>query len=176
MIETMYHYNGVGLAGPQVGLNKRLFVALEVNKDEDDDSDRPAPETIAEKRERWGVVKEHIIINPVISSPAGQAFDVEGCLSIPALYAEDVARDHSLTLTYQDTDGKTHSLEASGHFARVIQHEYDHVEGTLFLDRLDANAKRDFMNEHRKDLAEMQREAKAFLKDIAHQVQPLKIT
>jgi len=176
MIETMYHHNGIGLAGPQVGIGKRLFIALEVNKDDEDDADSTPPQTVEEKKERWGVVKEHVIINPVISKPSGKAFEMEGCLSIPGLYVEDIPRHDSLHLTYQDVEGKKHQLEASGHFARVLQHEYDHLEGTLFLDLLSTDEKRNFMNNNRQDLAEMQREAKAFLKDIKHQAVPLKIS
>ena len=176
MIETMYHHNGVGLAGPQIGLSKRIFVALEVHKEDEENPDQPPPQTIEEKKERWGVVNEHVIINPVITNPAGQAFDIEGCLSIPGLYVEEVERNDSLAMTYQDVEGNQQHLKATGHFARVLQHEFDHLEGTLFLDRLTAAEKRSFMNDHRKDLAEMQREAKAFLKDIKHQVQPVEIS
>lgn len=176
MIETMYEQNGVGLAGPQVGLTKRIFVALEMNKEDADTEDKTPPITVAEKKERWGVVKEHVIINPSITSSSGNALDIEGCLSIPGLYAEDVERFFEITMTYQDTDGTEHSIEAEGHFARILQHEFDHLEGTLFLDRLAKHERLEFMNEHRKDLATMQRDAKAFLKDIKNQVQPISIS
>lgn len=175
MLETMYEHNGVGLAGPQVGVAKRIFVALETRKDEAKDDDRPPPQTIEEKRERWGVVGEHVIINPILSSFEGQAYDVEGCLSIPALYFEEVERSYSLHIRYQDANGETHERLAKGHFARVIQHETDHLDGILFLDRLTAEDKRQFMNENRQALAEMQREAKAFLKNIKEQIQPVKV-
>ncbi len=176
MLETMYEHNGVGLAGPQVGIAKRIFVALETKKDEAPADDRPPPVTTEEKRERWGVINEHVIINPIISNIEGQAYDIEGCLSIPGLYVEDVERHFSLTLAYQDTKGAKKTLKTKGHFARVIQHETDHLDGVLFLDRLNPEDKRLFMNEHRKDLAEMQREAKAFLKDLQNQIQPPKIS
>ncbi len=176
MIETMYEHNGVGLAGPQVGVAKRIFVALEMNKDDADTDNKTPPRSVAEKKERWGVVKEHVIINPNISSSSGSAFDVEGCLSIPGLYVEDVERYFEITMAYQAIDGKEHSLEAEGHFARILQHEFDHLEGTLFLDRLNRYDRLEFMNEHRQDLATMQRDAKAFLKDIKNQVQPISIS
>ncbi len=176
MVETMYEQNGVGLAGPQVGVAKRIFVALEMNKEDADTEDKTPPRTVAEKKERWGVVKEHVIINPNITSSSGNALDIEGCLSIPGLYAEDVERFFEISMTYQDTNGNEHSLEAEGHFARILQHEFDHLEGTLFLDRLAKNERLEFMNEHRQDLATMQRDAKAFLKDIKNQVQPVIIS
>lgn len=177
MLETMYEHNGVGLAGPQVGVAKRIFVALETHKDEETAvEDSSPPLSTEEKRQRWGVVKEHIIINPVISQPAGKAFDTEGCLSIPGLYVEKVERFFSLILSYQDLEGKPQQLEAEGHFARVIQHETDHLDGVLFIDRLTSGEKQNFMNTHRQELAEMQRDAKVFLKNLHRQVQPLKVS
>lgn len=166
MLETMYHYNGVGLAAPQVGIAKRLFVALEIDKSGDEPADAPPPTTREEKRERWGVVAEHVIINPVITQESGNVEDVEGCLSIPGLYVDDVIRYERLHLSYQNVSGEALELSTSGHFARVIQHEADHLDGKLFIDRLPEIQRRSFTEEHRKTLAEMQREAKAFLKDL----------
>ena len=172
----MYEHNGVGLAGPQIVIAKRIFVALETKKDDASNDDRPPPVSTDEKRERWGVIAEHVFINPVISHFEGKAYDTEGCLSIPGLYVEDVERYFALRISYQTLDGEAKSLNAQGHFARVIQHEVDHLDGILFLDRLNNEDKRSFMNEHRKDLAEMQREAKAFLRDNQNQLQVAKIS
>ena len=162
----MYHYNGVGLAGPQVGLSKRIFAALHTRKDDDEDEDLPPPTTIQEKRERWGVVKEYVMVNPKITHRDGKALDIEGCLSIPGLYFEEVERADTITVSFQDTSGAEHELAAQGHFARVIQHELDHLNGVLFTDRLPEAERLSFMDEHRKELAQMQRDAKAFLKTL----------
>ncbi len=166
MFETMYHHNGVGLAAPQVGVAKRLFVALEIEKSDDEPADLPPPTTREEKRERWGVVAEHVIINPVIEQETGVVADIEGCLSIPGLFVEDVARFETLHLSYQGLSGERLQLSASGHFARVIQHETDHLDGKLFVDRLPDEQRHSFIEEHRKTLADMQREAKLLLKDL----------
>ena len=167
LLETMYHYNGVGLAGPQVGLSKRIFAALHTDKSEASESeDSPPPETAQEKRERWGVVGEYVMVNPVITHRNGVAVDVEGCLSLPGLYYDEVERADSVTVTFQDVYGKEQQVDAQGHFARVIQHELDHLDGGLFTDRLPELERRSFMNTYRRELADMQREAKAFLKDL----------
>jgi peptide deformylase len=169
LIETMYYYNGIGLAAPQVGISKRIFVACEFDqklRDESKDDDETPPETVAEKRERWGVIKEHVMINSKISKREGMQEGADGCLSIPGLLVEDMKRDERLHVSYQDVDGNSHTLDASGRFAHVIQHEYDHLEGILFFDRLPKAEKDTFMDEYREDLLEMQREAKAFLKEL----------
>jgi peptide deformylase len=168
MIETMYHFNGVGLAAPQIGISKQLFIALEIDtakRAENKDEDEP-PKTIEEKRERWGVIKEHVMVNPTITKREGIQFGADGCLSIPALSVDEMKRDKIIDVTYQDLAGQTHSLTATDHFAHVIQHEHDHLEGILFFDRLPKEEKELFMNTHREDLLEMQREAKAFLKEL----------
>ena len=167
MLETMYHYNGIGLAGPQIGLSKRLFVAAEIDKDkaQEEDEDAPPPLTIDEKRERWGVVAEHFMVNPEIVSRSGEQPGVDGCLSLPGLFTEDVQREDKITVRHQDVAGNWLERTAEGHFAWVIQHEFDHLEGIFFFDRLPAPAKRAFMQENRSELAAMQREAKAFLKE-----------
>lgn len=167
MMETMYHYNGVGLAAPQIGVGKRMFTALHLDKEIETPEDSPPPKTTEEKKEQWGVVGEYVMINPKILSSAGEALDIEGCLSMPGLYVENVKRPDSIVVEYYDLEGKRHELETSGHFARVIQHELDHLDGVLFLDRLGNLEKRNFMEENRSDLGAMQREAKALLKDAA---------
>lgn len=167
MVETMYEHNGIGLAGPQIGLSKRLFIAAEVDKSlvEDEDEDAPAPQTAADKRERWGVVAEHLMVNPQIVARGGAQTGFDGCLSLPGLYVEGMERADTVTVRYQDAESAWHERVASGHFAWVIQHEYDHLEGVFFFDRLPEADKRGFLEEHRGDLAQMQRDARAFLKD-----------
>lgn len=178
MIETMYEFNGVGLAGPQVGISKNIFIALETKRDEDDSSNRDEeqPETIEEKRKAWGVVKEHVVINPKFLDKQGEVFGLEGCLSIPGLHAENIKRAEFVKIEYQDTDGKKHILEAKDFFARIIQHEYDHLIGKLFFDRLNSQEKQAFLEENRQELVSFQKEAKAFLKELKTSPQNFKIS
>jgi peptide deformylase len=168
MLQTMYHFNGVGLAAPQIGISKQLFIAAEIDPEkraENKDDDNP-PKTIEEKRERWGVIGEHLMTNPKITKREGIQYGVDGCLSIPGLSVEEMKRDETIEVSYQDLEGQKHSITATGHFAHVIQHECDHLEGKLFFDKLPKEEKEQFMNEHRQALLEMQREAKAFLKEL----------
>ena len=111
MTETMWHQVGVGLAAPQVGLPHRILVM--------DDGKR-------------GV---QALINPVIESRSGTVREEEGCLSLPGIFAE-VERSRTITVRATDADGKPISFEAGGLKARVVQHELDHLDGVLFIDRL----------------------------------------
>ena len=167
MVETMYHHNGIGLAAPQIGIPKRMFIAVEAHKDEDADEseDAPPPQTIAEKRERWGVIKEHVMINPELSQIEGRQLGVDGCLSLPGIFVEDMERDNGLRVRFQDVLGNWHELDTEGHFAWVIQHEYDHLEGVIFFDHLPETRRKAFIAEYRGEIAQMQRDAKAFLKE-----------
>lgn len=116
MAITMYAANGVGLAAPQVGELKRLFlvdIGTEENKDK----------------------KLYEFINPKISQGEGKIVFEEGCLSVPGV-TEEVTRKEKILVTYQDRNGKEHELEAHGLLAVAIQHENDHLDGILFLDRL----------------------------------------
>lgn len=112
MIETMHQGRGIGLAGPQVGLLQRIFVVH---------IDGESP---------------RVFINPTIigTSPELSQYE-EGCLSIPGLYA-DVTRPEKITVQAWNERGRPFTLDAEGLLARVIQHEYDHLEGVLFIDRL----------------------------------------
>lgn len=114
MFETMINANGVGLACPQIGQSRRMFVAIA-----DDDVRR-------------------VFINPQIvrTSSDSVPYD-EGCLSIPQTY-ETIMRPSQVTVQAQDLDGKNFMLEAEGLLARVIQHEIDHLDGIVFIDRGDA--------------------------------------
>ena len=110
MIETMHHENGVGLAGPQVGILKRIFV-MNVDEEEGD----------------------QVFINPRIVKSEGCQNEAEGCLSLPGLYGY-VERPETLTLEYQNLDGEHCSMEAEGLKAICIAHESDHLDGVLFRD------------------------------------------
>lgn len=134
MYETMYDANGVGLAAPQIGLPIRLFV-VDTNPFSDDDE-------LLEAEQKQLASFKRTFINAKILEESGDewAFN-EGCLSIPDV-REDVFRKPVVKIQYQDEQFKTHVEEFDGLIARVIQHEYDHIEGILFTDKLSALKKR----------------------------------
>lgn len=134
MWETMYAASGVGLAAPQVGLSLRLFV-IDATPFADDEELTPEEQTTLK-----GFKK--VFINAEVEEEIGEewAFN-EGCLSIPDV-REDVKRKEQLTIRYQDESGKECVETYTGLAARVIQHEYDHIEGILFTDKLSPLKKR----------------------------------
>ncbi len=121
MFETMYHADGVGLAAPQIGLPIRLLVIdLAPLKDEDP---------------KLGSFKT-VMINPVMLEMSEEEVEgSEGCLSIPGI-SENVYRAEWIKIQYYDADFKQHTEEFEDYIARVIQHEYDHLEGSLFTDHV----------------------------------------
>lgn len=130
MFETMYSANGVGLAAPQIGMNIRAFVVDGTpfsEKDEDDDDDEPDLSLVGFKK---------VFINPEVLEESGEewAFE-EGCLSIPGIRG-DVYRPETVRIRYRDTEWNEFEEEYSGMAARIIQHEYDHLLGKLFVDYL----------------------------------------
>jgi peptide deformylase len=114
MIETMYDEAGIGLAAPQVGASIRLMV-------------------VGDDRGR----NPRALVNPVITEQGGSITAEEGCLSIPGIFA-DVARAEWVQVEGHDLEGAPVSIRAKGFHARVFQHEMDHLDGILFIDRLDA--------------------------------------
>jgi peptide deformylase len=126
MWETMYESNGIGLAAPQINKNIRLFVVdssqIFANAEPEDATYPDAP----------GIKKA--FINPTIVELSGKEWVYnEGCLSIPKI-REDVTRHETVTLQYMDENFVTHTETFNGMTARVILHEYDHIEGKLFID------------------------------------------
>ncbi len=134
MYETMYNANGVGLAAPQIGLPIRVFV-IDTTPFADDE-DLSADDRMALKGFK------QTFINAYVEEETGDewAFN-EGCLSIPEI-REDIKRKDTLTLSFVDADLKEHTETYDGLLARVIQHEYDHIEGILFTDKLSPLKKR----------------------------------
>ena len=134
MFDTMYAAKGVGLAAPQVGKAVRLFVidaSPFVDEDEDEEDDEFTPAQRAELK-----AFKKVFINAKIVEEKGEEWKFnEGCLSIPKI-REDVLRQPDITIEYYDERFKKHVEKYSGVIARVIQHEYDHIEGKLFTDRL----------------------------------------
>jgi peptide deformylase len=121
MAETMYDACGVGLAAPQVGESIRLFI---MDVDWVEREDNPDPKRSLQ-----------VFINPLITEESLEdSLLVEGCLSVPGIEGE-VYRSERITLKYTDLDGESHEDEFSGMAARCIQHEIDHLDGILFIDR-----------------------------------------
>ncbi len=115
MFELMYEYRGVGLAATQVDLPLRLFVMNSTG--------------------RQGDGQEIVMINPVISRPRGNEIAEEGCLSLPSIHG-NVIRAKTIRVNAFTLDGQEINQDFSGYEARIIQHETDHLDGSLFIDRL----------------------------------------
>lgn len=158
MLETMFEARGVGLAAPQVGLSQRLFVWAEYLDSEEEEGEE------ADLRTR--VRETHVMVNPVITFREGQQASTEGCLSLPGLYAENVPRDLRVRVEYQDERGEPGAYEAEGYNAVVIQHELDHLDGVLYFERLPKELKARWLEENREELARLQKQARAFLKEL----------
>lgn len=125
MFRIMYEADGCGLAGVQIGVMQRLFV-MEIKG------------------------KKYIMINPEILEKSNDfSIQEEGCLSLPGIGAE-IKRAKKVTVKYTDIDGKEKILKASGLLAICIQHEYDHLEGKVFIDRLDPSEKIKVLKNYRK--------------------------
>lgn len=137
MLETMYHAPGVGLAANQVGILQRILV---LDTDYEYEELPEGEQAIPQGAEVMGsgIItqrKPRIVINPEIIRREGSILFNEGCLSVPEYNAE-VKRSEKIKLQYQDIDGLTQILDADGLLAVAIQHEMDHLEGKLFIDRL----------------------------------------
>jgi peptide deformylase len=113
MLALMYENNGIGLAAPQAGISRRVLV-IDLRED-----GRPV----------------YILINPQITKREGLVETEEGCLSLPEIFGE-VKRAERVEVAYIDRDGESRTLEAEGMLARAIQHEIDHLNGVLFIDRI----------------------------------------
>lgn len=142
MFETMYHADGIGLAAPQIGVSTRVIVVDLRRQDEDE----PEPQRVA-------------VVNPVVTWASREvAKQTEGCLSIPGL-EEVVQRPVSVTVAGQDPDGNEIVVEADDLFARALQHEIDHVDGILFVDRVSPLKRRMLLKKWKKIEAEAAAEA-----------------
>ncbi len=134
MWETMYNANGIGLAAPQIGKSIRLFIADPTPFLDDDELTEEEKNTIKRAKK--------VYINPTILEEEGEEWGFsEGCLSIPGIN-EDIFRPEKIKIEYFDEDFNKHTEEFDGLAARVIQHEYDHIEGILFTDKISSLKKR----------------------------------
>jgi peptide deformylase len=123
MVDTMFRERGIGLAAPQVGMTKRLIVALQMKDSEDVDAD------------------PMVLVNPRVIERSKTTWEFEeGCLSIPGVVGK-VVRSQEAIVAYQDVEGNEHTVEASGMFARILLHEIDHLDGRLFVDYLSSAQK-----------------------------------
>ncbi len=129
MIQTMYTEDGVGLAAPQVGISQRIIIA----------SPQAKPGT------------ERVYLNPEIIEKEGEELGLEGCLSLPGIAAE-VLRAKKITFSAMDLDGNKQKIKAEGFFARIIQHEIDHLDGKLFIDRVAFPERRELLDSLKKNL------------------------
>jgi peptide deformylase len=121
MLETMHASHGVGLAAPQIGLLQRIFVAYLPEDEEDPQSGKP-----------------YVLINPkIVKASRDEVEGEEGCLSIPTWYGV-VSRPDWVIVKGQDANGKSIRVKAEGYLARVFLHEMDHLDGILFVDRVES--------------------------------------
>ncbi len=132
MVEILFAYNGIGLAAPQVGLSSRVVVIDQSLGEEVDD-----------------IIT---LVNPAIEIFPGECTIEEGCLSVPGIW-EEVVRPERIVCRYHDLEGNPRELEANGMLARIIQHEVDHLEGILFVDRL-SSVKRQLLARRLRELQE----------------------
>jgi peptide deformylase len=136
MFETMYEASGVGLAAPQINKSIRVFIVDASPFAEVEEGEEPDP--MAEGLDGF----KKVFINPIIEEESGEEWPfAEGCLSIPKI-REDVMRKPKIKISYYDENWDFKEEEYEGYAARIIQHEYDHVEGKLFTDYLSPLKKR----------------------------------
>jgi peptide deformylase len=123
MTKTMYLSRGIGLAAPQVGKSIRLFISdIDFEFDEEDE------EVVLQ-------ANPQVYINPKIIHKEGESVQEEGCLSFPGIY-EKVTRSEIITMEYQDITGNVHQVQASGLQSICLQHELDHLNGIVFIEKL----------------------------------------
>ena len=154
MIETMHAANGVGLAAPQVGESLQLTV-LDVSQVED----RPSTMELNGENTDPQSAMPLVLINPEIDLGSETEMGTEGCLSFPEITGE-IERAKSVTVRAQNLDGEAIEIEATGFLARAIQHEVDHLNGILFIDRMSSAAKTSLSSKLKRLQKETQRGAK----------------
>jgi len=159
MLKTMYHAPGIGLAAPQIGINERIFVC-DVNYDREiiggkkkakrksdsssndeneiDDEDIQDELPLDKQVMKLFDLDPLIFINPVIMEREGHTTYEEGCLSIPGIF-DKIERSKNLVVRYQDIKGKYHEMQMDDLLAICFQHELDHLDGILFIERLTAD-------------------------------------
>ena len=127
MVQTMYAEGGVGIAAPQVGVSKRIFVA----------SPNAKPG------------EEEVFINPVVFKSSGEQVGFEGCLSLPEISGE-IRRAKYVEFEYLNLDGKKKQGKVSDFMARIFQHELDHLDGKLLIDRVDFDQRQEILSSYQR--------------------------
>lgn len=135
MLYTMYNAPGIGLAAPQIGLSKRIFV-IDVDYDREETEEGSGEYVLSNFNPR-------VFINPKFKLKEGDITYQEGCLSLPGVY-EDVKRFEHVVVEYQNTSGEVQEMEANELLSICIQHENDHLDGIVFIDRLSSLKKNFF--------------------------------
>ncbi|MFN8370117.1 MAG: peptide deformylase [Bacteriovoracaceae bacterium] len=151
MLFTMYHAPGIGLAAPQIGISQRIVV-IDINYKRDKITNADDSETI-----KLSEFEPLVLINPVIKSQEGSIDYEEGCLSVPGVY-EKVNRKQSIKVEYQNIYGEKCTLDATDLLAICIQHETDHLNGIVFIERLSLLKMKFFKNKMIKEKKLMQNE------------------
>jgi len=128
MVDTMHDSRGVGLAAPQVGISQR-FCVIDVPSDCDDEEDAAFNAPIEQPL---------VMFNPEIVSRNGSVCDKEGCLSLPGIGGKSIVRAHEVTCQYLDVENRPQMITCRGYLARAVQHEIDHLDGVLYIDRMNA--------------------------------------
>jgi len=136
MYDTMCSRKGIGLAAIQIGVDKRVLI-INIPEEDDDDNVMPNKDETLE------------IINPKFEKKEGTCKHQEGCLSIPGVY-EDIERFEHIVLNYQDREGKHQTIESNDFLAIAIQHELDHLDGKVFIEKLSILKRKKFEKEWKK--------------------------
>lgn len=129
MLFTMYHAPGIGLAAPQVGISKRFFV-MDIWYDREEIKNAEGDTEF-----RLSNFKPIVIANPIFKNKSGEILYEEGCLSVPGIY-EEVKRAKLVTVDFQDMWGASHTVDADELLSVCLQHENDHLDGVVFIERL----------------------------------------
>lgn len=137
MLFSMYRAPGIGLAAPQIGSSLRIF-CIDVDFERERVTDSNGVDSF-----RYSNFNPIVLINPVITEKEGEMIYQEGCLSFPGIF-EDVKRAEKIKVQYQDVEGNSHEITAEGVKAICIQHELDHLDGIVFIERL-SQLKRTFL-------------------------------
>ncbi|HLT23116.1 MAG TPA: peptide deformylase [Bacteriovoracaceae bacterium] len=136
MLFTMYHAPGIGLAAPQIGKSIRLFV-IDINYEKETVTNAEGKAVT-----KFTDTQPMVFVNPIITGKSGTTTYEEGCLSVPGVY-EEVKRFETINVKYQDLDGNEHTIDADDLLSICIQHENDHLDGIVFIERL-SNLKKNF--------------------------------
>jgi peptide deformylase len=138
MLKTMYHAPGIGLAAPQIGISKRIFVLdvdYERKRKPSNESEDESEEELEDENVEIHGLHPKIYINPEIVSVEGETTYQEGCLSLPGIF-DEVKRHKKIQVKYQDEKGNEHLEAADDLLSICMQHETDHLNGVLFIERL----------------------------------------